>query len=337
MRFFAFIPLLMGLSAVVSAQIPGPIVWPTPNTAFMEGKDVSTFIQPTVSGRVSSGLYGCVRNSGYRFHEGMDLFPIFRTPDGEADEPIYAIMKGVVVCANSVASRSGYGKYVVIEHPEADLDVYTLYAHLASVDPAMVVGAEVEAGTVVGQHGRSANSVIPKSRAHLHFEIGVRLSDGFDGWYKEQDYENPNYFGIWNGMNLSGVDPLAFYMDVRSNRFTTFQDYFSKLTRAVTVRVHTSKIPDYAQRYPELLGRPLDLESTVVAWDVTFTQYGTPIELKPWYREDLEPAAAGAIQLISMDKDLVAKTKCWRTFVVKGSSYQVGRFMDRTLKLLFEF
>lgn len=303
----------------------------------MEGEDISQFIQPTISGRVSSGLYGCVRNDGHRFHEALDLFPIFRKPNGEPDEPVYSIMKGVVVYANKVASRSAYGRYVVVEHPEADIPVYTLYAHLASVADDIPVGTAVEAGTVLGQLGRSASYVIPKERAHVHFEIGLRISDGFNDWYKDQDYENPNYFGLWNGMNLSGMDPLSFYLAIRNKTFDSFKAHISAQPVAATVRVYTSKAPDFAERYPMLLGRALEEEKGIVGWDVSFTQYGMPISMTPWYRGELEPSAAGAIELIHIDHELVKKTACWRTLVKKGNGYQVGRFLDRYLKLLFEY
>ena len=54
------------------------LIWPTPNQAFQRGEPIEAFVQPTVSGKVESGLFGCVRNDGAKFHEGLDLFPIQR-------------------------------------------------------------------------------------------------------------------------------------------------------------------------------------------------------------------------------------------------------------------
>ena len=338
----AYLPLvyciLVGcIHCLLPAQIPGPIAWPTPNPAFMQGRDISAFVQPTVSGRVSSGLYGCVRNDGYRFHEGLDLFPIYRTPKGEADEPIYAIMKGIVVYRNDVGSRSSYGRYVVLEHPDADLPVYTLYAHLASVDDAIPVGTVVEAGTVIGQHGRSASYAIPKERAHLHFEIGLRVSDDFNDWYRENDYENPNYFELWNGMNLSGMDPLRFYMAIRNKSFTTFKEHIQSQPRAVTIRYFTAKTPDFAERYGSLLKRSPQEDGSVIAWDVEFSQYGMPIAMNPIFSGEIQNKKAGSIELLDIDRSLVEKTKCWKTLVKKGNGYQVGRSLERYLKLMFAY
>ena len=52
------------------------MVWPTPNPAFANGESIEAFVQATVSGNPSSGLYGMVRNKGTKFHEGLDLFGI---------------------------------------------------------------------------------------------------------------------------------------------------------------------------------------------------------------------------------------------------------------------
>ena len=38
------------------------------------GGDVDYF-QPTVEGNVESGMFGCVRSNGHRFHEGRHKMP----------------------------------------------------------------------------------------------------------------------------------------------------------------------------------------------------------------------------------------------------------------------
>ena len=46
---------------------------------------------------VESSLFGCVRNSDSRFHEGLDLYPVKRDDRGEAADPVYAVLLGRVV------------------------------------------------------------------------------------------------------------------------------------------------------------------------------------------------------------------------------------------------
>lgn len=333
---YIWIALLLSGWCPLWPQAGGPITWPTSNTAFMRGEDLSAFIQPTVSGRVTSGLYGCVRNDGFRFHEGIDLFPIFRTPNGEADEPVFAVMNGRVMHVNPVASRSGYGRYVVLEHTDADIPVYTLYSHLADIAEGVEEGVWLQAGDPVGGLGRSAAYDIPKSRAHVHFEIGLRIGNGFQGWYDQQDFTAPNHFGIWNGMNLVGFDPLAFFEAVRDGEFTSFHAHIQTFAELAVLRVHTSKIPDLIQRYPTLLTRPIEPGSGIAAWDIVFSQYGFPIRLTPWFAGELPARNGGSVELLSIDERLRAETRCWKSFSRSRDTYEVAAFMQRTLAILFE-
>ena len=171
-RFFHLLPFLF-----VPVLVEASLIWPTPNPAFQNGKPIEAYVQATVSGRVESGLFGCVRNGGSRFHEGLDLYPIKRDGRGEAVDPVYAVLPGRVVHASLNPGYSTYGRYVVIEHDQETPAYHTLYAHLASVADTIVRGARVETGTVLGIMGRSATYTIPRSRAHVHFEIGFRLTE----------------------------------------------------------------------------------------------------------------------------------------------------------------
>ena len=82
-RFFHLLPFLF-----VPVLVEASLIWPTPNPAFQNGKPIEAYVQATVSGRVESGLFGCVRNGGSRFHEGLDLYPIKRDGRGEAVDPV---------------------------------------------------------------------------------------------------------------------------------------------------------------------------------------------------------------------------------------------------------
>ena len=92
------------------------LVWPTPNPAFQQGLGPEAFIQPAASGTLASGMFGCVRNGGSRFHEGIDLFPMRRDRSGEAADPVYSILPGRIVHVSAVSGHSNYGRYVVVEH-----------------------------------------------------------------------------------------------------------------------------------------------------------------------------------------------------------------------------
>ena len=110
------------------------IVWPTESTAFVKGENFEAFIQPTFGHEPKSGLFGDVRNNGYRFHEGIDIKPVRKNKRGDPLDSVYAAMQGTVVLANDNPGASSYGRYVVIEHDSLDVSLYTLYAHLRSID-----------------------------------------------------------------------------------------------------------------------------------------------------------------------------------------------------------
>ncbi len=313
------------------------LVWPTPNPAFQEGHAPETFIQPTASGRLESGLFGCVRNGGRRFHEGIDLFPIFRDRRREATDPIYAVLPGRVAYISSVAWHSSYGRYVIVEHPQVSPPIHTLYAHLARVDSSLQVGQTVQSGTVLGVMGRSAGGyTIPRERAHLHFEIGFRLSDDFQSWFDQQGFGSENYHGVWNGMNLMGVDPLDFYEKVRRGEVQNIDEFLAAEPIAATLRVVTSQTPDFIRRYPNLLERSAD-RGNVVAWDIAFTWYGLPLRWNPRFAGEGFQGNQGDVQVLRYHRPLIEGQACRRLLTWRSGRAEPSAQTLTTLKKIFGF
>jgi len=329
--------LLCGILLVHCSQAANNLFWPTPNTAFATGKPIEAFVQPTVSGEAESGLFGCVRNGGARFHEGLDLFPVKRNNRGEALDPGYAMLPGRVVHIHQVAGHSSYGRYLVVVHEQASPAFHSLYAHLASIDGAIEVGAQVAAGTVLGVMGRSAAGYsIPRARAHLHLELGLKLSDDFQGWFDRQAFGSSNQHGNWNGMNLVSVDPLGFFRAMREGAVSGFHDYLKRLPVAARIRVHTSKIPDFVRNYPALVTRSYD-PLRVVAWDIAFTQYGLPREWTPRYSEDGLGGRGGEIRVLSYNPQLIQAQSCRRVIRLGGKVPTIAPETVTILKKLFGF
>jgi murein DD-endopeptidase MepM/ murein hydrolase activator NlpD len=313
------------------------LTWPTPNNAYLEGRPLEDFIQPTVSGLVESGLYGCVRDNGRRFHEGVDLFPIRRDARGEALDPIVVIADGVVAHVSTNPSLSGYGRYVVVEHPDLVPAVYTLYSHLASVTPGLAAGQVIRRGQEIGILGRSAGGyTIPRERAHLHVEIGVRLSDDFDRWYRTKGFGNPNRHGNYNGMNLLGFDPLAFFDAFRENRIQQPGDFLAALPVAATVQVADRRTPDYVRRYPSLMqgAEPI---GGVYGWEIDFDGSRIPLRMRPLGRSELRfPQDRFAV--VRTDSAQISAWSC-RSLVSRparrGGPQQPGSDLADVLELLF--
>ena len=260
-----------------AAALPD-IVWPTPSKAFAQGKPYTAFIQPTASGVPQSGLFGDVRSNGWRFHEGIDIAPVSRSRRGEPLDDVFAAMDGKIVSVNKVAGNSGYGRYIVMVHPACDVSVYTLYAHLAEIDPSAAAGAQVKAGARLGKMGRSASYSIPRQQAHLHFEIGLMYGGNFDKWYYGSGkFKEKNHFGNYNGMNLAGFDPLDFYTKARDGAVNDgFRGYIQSLPVALVVRVYTKRTPDFVSKYPKLA----DLSGKACGWDISLTWFGLPVKFE---------------------------------------------------------
>lgn len=309
------------------------LAWPTPNPAYARGEPVEAFVQPTVSGRVESGLFGCVRSSGRQFHEALDLFPISRDAQGEPLDEVFAIADGIVRHVSRQPGASSYGRYVVVEHVDAALPVMTLYAHLASIAPGIRSGTRVQIGETLGIMGRSAGArALPPERAHLHLEIGLRLTDSFASWYRWKGFGSKNTHGVWNGMNLVGVDPLAFYDAFRAEEVDSFLDFWQRLQPAVTVRIATTKIPDFLKRYPALRPAPMPLRG-LAGWEVDFDPYGVPIEWRPLLSDAVEDYQRNEVRVVRFDRE--AQTTC--KDLVKGSAGREvpGSDLQTNLQLLF--
>lgn len=122
---------------------------------------VATAKPTSVSGTQSSGggfthpVPGAVRTQGIHGYNAVDLAAPIGTP-------IRAAAGGEVIVSKSSGWNGGYGRYIVIRHPNG---TQTLYAHNSS--NAVGVGAYVSQGEVIGYVGNSGKSTGP----HTHFEV----------------------------------------------------------------------------------------------------------------------------------------------------------------------
>lgn len=312
------------------------VFWPTPDARFFETGDITDSLQPTASGRLESALYGCVRNGGRRFHEGLDLKPVGRDRHHEATDPIYAVMPGRVAYINTVAGNSSYGRYVVLEHDGLDLPVYTLYAHLAKVDSSLRVGMNVPGGGRLGTMGRSAGGyTIPRSRAHLHFEIGLRKSNNFQDFYDYKRYGGKNNHGNYNGINLAGMDPMIFFEQARTGQLRSMQSLIQSQPVAFTLRVATRRAPDFIARYPRLLTKPIPAQG-LAGWEIDYTAQGMPIRWTPLTAEDVITRQEGDITLVKFYPEAL-EGNCKQTLLLRNDQPSLGSELRNDLQLIFGF
>jgi murein DD-endopeptidase MepM/ murein hydrolase activator NlpD len=311
------------------------LVWPTPSTAWAEGKPQAQWLQHAGSGDPDSGAFGGVRSAGSQFHEGLDIKPVSRDRRGEPLDHVFAAMNGVVRYVNPTAGDSSYGRYVVLEHPEMTPAVYTLYAHLARVAPAIRPGGEVPAGHVLGTMGHSSGGyMIPVDRSHLHFEIGVVMTRNFQAWYDRRRFGSRNEHGMWNGMNLMGIDPLAFYNEWRAGRISSVQDFFNRMETAVRLRVATFRTPDFVTRYPSLLTKPQPL-GPVAGWEIRFNWTGIPFAWTPLTSADVVGLKPDQPRLIEVNAAIERRERSKTLAVSRRGNWTPGKDLETTLQLLF--
>ena len=305
--------------------------FPLENPSFSLKQPIEAFIQPTASGIPLSGTFGCVRNGGKKFHEGIDLKSIQKDKKNNPIDPIFAIWPGKVVHLGT--HPGSYGLYVVIEHKDFEPALYSLYAHLSKIDPRLKLGDTVAQGSKIGVMGHSSTSVIPKERAHLHFEIGVQLSNQFEHWYKRQNFSVPNAQGTWNGLNLIGIDPLDFFEGFRSGNISDLKTYLQLLPTAFTVTIPYGEKPYFIEHYPAFLTEPLPTDKKIQGWRVEFTWYGFPKRWTPL--TTLKGNPKGPI-LDSYDENFLSQAKKRKTLTKpQKGKVRIGSTLAQIIDILF--
>jgi murein DD-endopeptidase MepM/ murein hydrolase activator NlpD len=290
--------ICLALSALAQTESSTPdLALPTDNDAIFHGggPDFYQCIERDYHGEKSTpwegGQYGFVRDpqqtSGgivyTRFHEGIDIKPVHRDENGEPLDEIHAIADGKVVYTSAVPGYSNYGKYIVIEHRWSGSPYYSLYGHLSKID--------IRAGDVVhrGQHVAVMGYTgvgINRERAHVHLELNLMLSRKFQDWYGAFVHpSDPNHHGIYNGLNLTGLNIARLYLELRENPALTIPQFLSKEEIIYKVALPKSRHFELAERYPWMLTGAADGRS----WIVSFTRSGLPLRIETSDRKVKEP------------------------------------------------
>jgi murein DD-endopeptidase MepM/ murein hydrolase activator NlpD len=288
------------LSAFAQSESAGvDLALPTDNDAIFHGggADFYQSIERDYHGEKSTpwegGQYGWVRDpvdtgGGIvytRFHEGIDIKPVHRDERGEPLDEVRAIADGKVVYTNLVPGYSNYGKYVVIEHRWDGSPYYSLYGHLSKID--------VRAGDLVhrGQHIAVMGYTgvgINRERAHVHLELNLMLSRKFQEWYNAfVDPKDPNHHGIYNGLNLTGLNIARLYLELREKPSLTIPQFLGEEEPIYKVALPRSRNFELPKTYPWMLNGSTANEPR--SWIVSFTRSGLPLKIEPSDRKVKEP------------------------------------------------
>jgi len=276
-------------------------VLPTDNDALLRGKPEKfyMFTDRIFEGRKSypweGGTYGFSRNPERvggtiletKFHEGIDISPLHRNAAGEPLDDVRAIESGRVVHVSRAERDSNYGHYVVVQHEVEGAPVYTVYAHLGGVGvaPGQSVGKGARLGTL-GYTGAG----IDRRRAHLHLEIAVLWHDQFETWHAA-NFPTPNRHGVYNGINMMGLDVAALYLAQKKNPSLTLPGFIRGQKPFFRLQIPDSPHFQLPRRYPWLVK---DGPRNPASWIVSFTAAGFPTSIEASDESVTEPRVVSA-------------------------------------------
>jgi murein DD-endopeptidase MepM/ murein hydrolase activator NlpD len=289
---------LIALLACLASLHAALFDWPTENKALLDGRpeDFYMYVDRNFEGVETKpwkgGSYGYVRGPQRMgaevvynsLHEGIDIAPMRRDASGNPLDDVKSCAAGTVVHVSHEAGASNYGRYVVIQHLIEGSPIYTLYAHLASIQ--VKSGEQVTQGAVIGRLGYTGAG-INRERAHLHLEIAVLLNEEFEGWYHRYFSGSPNKHGIYHGYNLAGLDPSPILLESAKNPSFSLKQHILNQEPAYQITIPDSPALSMIRNYPWIV--PEGEPATPRGWTVSFTQYGVPVKAVAANQPPLEP------------------------------------------------
>ena len=329
----AALVVIIFAAAKLSAQ--SPFQFPTANHALYDAGSDLKFIAPTTPDRSwTSGSFGCVRNDGWRMHEGLDIRSLQHDKRGEPTDPIMATADGVVWYINNKPGLSNYGRYLVIAHQIDGLEIYSLYAHLGTIQPGVIPGKKVKAGETIAIMGRTSSAeTILKERAHVHFELNLFVNDRFAAWFKKNSPGERNDHGSANGQNLDGLDPREILV-AEHNPVKKFNllNYIRSQTELCRVLVRATNFP-YLKRYaPLVLKNPVAEKAGVAGYEIALNYNGVAFALMPRAASEIKGTAK--FQLLSVNAAEQKANPCRKLVVQRGSRWQLTDKGQRELEML---
>jgi peptidoglycan LD-endopeptidase LytH len=226
--------LLHKFAPLPSGRFDTPPCFPTPNTRLVEGEEDGYVARTRTNDRY--GFPGWTREQGGRFHKGVDILPVQyeklkqtvrisyydphtrssfskREPVLVPKDEIYSVLGGKVIMANQDEARSGYGRYIMIEHTFPDGSPFiSMYAHLNNVE--VKKGQELQTGERIGWMGTTSSNAggrnYLKAIPHCHFEIGRVINNGFERTVLAKMLYPKMLGGRYDPRNIQPFDPIQF-------------------------------------------------------------------------------------------------------------------------------
>jgi len=246
------VPPAATIASAISHQPSALTFRPPTGQLVLDGSITTNVFMDTGTSRPESGMFGDTRvgsDGRPRFHGGIDIAPLRRDRRGVALDTVHAIAEGRVVYVSRNPGASNYGIYIVLTHRDPAFgEIYSLYAHLASVASGLAVGQDIPAGHTLGVMGRTPD--IPHLRSHLHLETGVIINTRYAAFSESR--KTINHHGNWNGLTLLSFNPSDLYARLDSLGRFDLCAYYASIPTAFRVAVRAGKPIDFFKRHPSL-------------------------------------------------------------------------------------
>jgi len=220
-------------------------------------------------------------NSPQKFY--MYTYRTFGDSAGRPLDLVKSIGKGKVIYVNDSAGASNYGRYIVVEHDWGSGKFFSIYAHLSKVQST--VGQLVNAGSVIAKMGYTGAG-INRERAHLHLELNVMAQRGYQDWHAHY-FGSKNYHGIYNGLNMNGLDVSKALIKSNSNKGLKITDFIKTIPTYFKVTVPRKGELDIAARYPWI--RKGNHSASTPSWEISYAASGFPLAVSPSMRRVTKP------------------------------------------------
>jgi hypothetical protein len=124
----------------------------------------------------------------------------------------------------------------------------------------------------MGYSGEGLN----QARAHVHLELNLMFNRNFESWH-DRFFRDPNHNGIYNGINLAGLDIARFLLEHEKRPDLTVPQFLAEEETFYKVAVPESSHFDLRKFYPWMVKNP---SPNAKSWEVSFARSGVPLQIE---------------------------------------------------------
>jgi hypothetical protein len=110
-------------------------------------------------------------------------------------------------------------------------------------------------------------------------ELNLMLSHQYNGWHTGFFPNEPNHHGLYNGLNLAGLDIARLYLALRKDAAISVPKFLAEEPIFYTVAIPRSAYFELPKKYPWMLVR--EPGPATQSWLVSFAASGVPLKIEP--------------------------------------------------------